>query len=327
MFSSSRPLLFAFAFLLAALPAVAAEENGSSVAPSAVNRAVVKCPGITGVPMTSDAEQSLPLQLVGTLKCGSSVAVLSDTEGYTAQVRTGDGKEGFVALMYLAPRAETPASEAPLTPAVATPVNGVVRWHAGAPGCDEFLSHGRHVESITANGITVQVSLQDSGWKYRANVAISNQTTSVIDVQPGIITLDELEPLLRALPATDVEKIARTSTHRVLWTLADAIPSPSAVSHNSSKSSADRLAHRSSPTSDFMNPHMTLASARPGAFERTESVDIESIALKPLLLKPQQNNAGILWFARDDRARELSLRVPAGGIVFDFSFAFEDRSK
>jgi len=37
------------------------------------------------------------------------------------------------------------------------------RWNAGAPGCDQFLSQGRLVESLTANGITVQVSLQDTG--------------------------------------------------------------------------------------------------------------------------------------------------------------------
>ncbi|HVM74884.1 MAG TPA: hypothetical protein VMT75_04520 [Candidatus Saccharimonadales bacterium] len=329
MFASFRPLLAASALLLATLPAVAAEENNpGSIAPSAVNKATVKCPGIKNVPMTSDAEQSLPLQVVENLACGSRVVVLQDTEGYTAQVRTIDGKEGFVALMYLAPSADAPAPEPAPVPSTATPVNGVVRWRAGAPGCDEFLSHGRHVESITANGITVQVSLQDSGWKYRANVAVSNQTGSSVDVQPGIITLDELEPLLRALPATDVDKIAHTSTHQVLWTLADATPSPSAIVQTSAKSTAaDRLSHRSNPTSDYMNPHMTLASARPGSFDRTEPIDIERIALKPIVVKSQQNTAGVMWFARDERANELSLRVPVGGVVFDFAFAFEDRGK
>ena len=328
MFASTKPLLIASALFLAALPAAAANENNSSVAPSIVNSAIVKCPGIKSVPMTSDAAQSLPLQLVSNLTCGSSVAVLSDSEGYTAQVRTGDGKEGFVALMYLAPSFGAPAADAPVVPTAATPVNGVVRWRSGAPGCDEFLSHGRHVESITANGVTVQVSLQDSGWKYRANIAVSNQADSAIDVQPGIITLDELEPVLRALPATDADKIAHTSTHQVLWTLADAVPSPSAVSHASAKSNtADRLAHRSNPTADYMSPHMTLASARPAVFERTESVDIQSIALKPTVIKPQQNAAGIMWFTRDDRANELSLRVPVGGVVFDFAFAFDERGK
>jgi hypothetical protein len=316
-----KNLLAAAAIFFVAWPTAAAEEtNNVTVAALASARAVVKCPGITGVPMTADAEQSLPLQLVGTLKCGSTVSILADTEGYTAQVRTSDGKEGYVAVMYLMSGSNAPAPEAPVGPSVATPTNGVVRWRAGAPGCDEFLSHGRHVESITANGITVQVSLQDTGWKYRANVAVSNQTGSTIDVQPGIITLDELEPVLRNLPATDSNKIAHTATHQVLWTLADAKPSPSAVSN-----AANRLAYRSSSANDYLNPHMAIASARPAAFERMESLNIESIALRPVALNSQQNTAGILWFARDERARELSLRVPAGDVVFDFSFAFEDR--
>jgi hypothetical protein len=322
MFASSKQLLLASAILFAALPAAAAEES-NTVAPSSSAKAIVKCPGIISVPMTADAEQSLPLRLLGNLACGSTVVILSDTEGYTAQIRTRDGREGYVALMYLATGTDSqPVPAAPAGPAAATPANGVVRWHAGAPGCDEFVSHGRHVESITANGITVQVSLQDTGWKYRANLAVSNQTGSTIDVQPGIITLDELEPLLRNLPATDTSKIAHTSTHQVLWTLADAVPSPSAVTNSSG--TADRLAHRSYPTTDYLNPHITLASLRPAAFARTQSVNVEAIALKPVALDSQKNTAGIMWFARDERAHELSLRVPVGDMVFDFSFAFED---
>jgi len=329
MFATSKPLYLASAVFFAVLPAAASEGSTNSVAPSAFARAVVKCPGMTGIPMTADAEQSLPLRLVGTLSCGSTVVILSDAEGYTAQVRTNDGKEGYVAMMYLAAAGDATSSAAPVpVPSSATAVNGVVRWRAGAAGCDEFLSHGRHVESLTANGVTVQVSLQDSGWKYRANIAVSNQSGRMIDVQPGIITLDELEPLLRALPATDANKIAHTSTHQALWTVADAIPSPSAVASVSAKSNAaDRLAHRSNPTSDYLNPLMTLPSARPAAFERTASVDIEAIALKPVDLDSQNSVAGVMWFARDDRARELSLRVPVGDMVFDFSFAFEDRGR
>jgi len=324
MFATSKKLLLASAVVFAALPTMAAEENGTPVAPPAHSRAIVKCPGVTAVPMTADAEQTLPLHLVATLSCGSTVSLLSDSEGYTAQVRTPDGKEGYVALMYLASSASSVNSGTTVVPSVAIPRNGVVRWQAGAPGCDEFLSHGRHVESITANGITVQVSLQDTGWKYRANVAVSNQTGSMVDVQPGIITLDVLQPVLRNLPATDASKIAHSSNHQVLWTQADAVPSPSAIAN---PNAADRLSHRSNPTNDYLNPHMTLASARPAAFERTESVNVGAIALKPVALDSQKNTAGIMWFARDERARELSLRVPVGNVVFDFSFAFEDRSK
>ena len=77
MFAPFKNLLLASAISFAA---VAAEEtNNVKVAPLESTRAVVNCPGITGVPMTADAEQSLPLQLVGTLKCGSTVSILVDT--------------------------------------------------------------------------------------------------------------------------------------------------------------------------------------------------------------------------------------------------------
>jgi hypothetical protein len=312
--------------LLASIPTLGA--NGAnetpSVAPISLPNAIVKCPGVTNIPLTADAEQALPLNVIGQLRCGEVVSILADTEGYTAHVRTSDGHDGYVARMYLF---ETDAA----APAVqrhvssATPVNGIVRWTAGAPGCDEFLSRGRHVESITANGITVQVSIQDTGWKYRANVAISNQSSGQVDVTPGIITLDELQPSLRTLPATDIGKIARTSTHQALWTQQNAVPSPSAVSvPPRGASEAQRLAFRSSPTPDYLNPQMTLAS-RPGAFDREAPIDVQAISLKYASLPEGQTTAGVMWFAREASARELSMRVPVGDMVFDFAFAFEQK--
>src|SRR5579859_3876429 len=42
----------------------------------------IKCPGVPNVTMTADAEQSLPLQVVATLKCGEEVIPLSNSEAY-----------------------------------------------------------------------------------------------------------------------------------------------------------------------------------------------------------------------------------------------------
>lgn len=325
MFTSPKHFFFASALLLAALPVLGAE-GSSGLAPVATPTAVVKCPGITSIPFTADEEQALPLQVVGTLRCGETVSILSDTEGYTAHVRTPDGQEGYVARMYLANEA-APAAPAPKAqPSVATPTNGVVRWVAGAPGCDQFISHGRYVESITANGITVQVSLQDSGWKYRVNVAISNQSGESVHVMPGIITLDELEPKLKSLLTTDPAKITRNPNHQALWTFADAVPTTSAAgSRHARTSQADPLADRTSPTPDYLSPHMTLASARPAAFQRVEPVDILAISLKSVDLPSGQTTAGVMWYDRDAIAREFSLRVPAGDLVFDFAFSLEQK--
>src|SRR5271165_1878159 len=272
-----KHLLFASALLLAGLPVLGEGEN-PNVLPIASTSAVVKCPGVTSIAFTSDEEQALPLRIVGSLACGDTVAVLSDNEGYTAHIRTRDGKEGYVARMYLDARSEAPApmpaEDTRPAPAVMSPVNGVARWQAGAPGCDGFISHGRHVESITANGITVQVSLQDSGWKYRVSAAISNESGANVDVQPNIISLDELQPNLKALQPTSAEKVAHSATHQVMWTSADAVPSPSAVASRTSGAQIVAPAvSRTYTVPDYLSSHLTLAKEHPGAFARNESVD------------------------------------------------------
>jgi len=325
MLGSPKHLIFASALLLAGLPALGTEET-PSVAPIAAPTAVVKCPGVSSIPLTADEQQALPLRIVGSLACGDTVVVLSDREGYTARIRTRQGQEGYVARMYLAADGSGVPAVENTKPSSAAAVNGVARWESGAPGCDEFVSHGHHVESITANGVTVQVSLQDTGWKYRANVAISNQSGGSVDVQTGIVTLDELQPNLRSLLATKTAKVAHTPSHQVLWTLADAVPSPSAVApHSAGAPVAERPSYRISSAPDYLNPQLTLASTRPRTFARSESVDVEAIMLKSASLPSGQMTAGVMWFDRDGNARELTLRVPVGDTIFDFAFSLNGK--
>jgi hypothetical protein len=322
MFVSAKHILLGSAALLLSLPAMAAEENNLAIAAQPPH-ALVSCSGMPSEPMTADAEQALPLRLVATLTCGGDVAVLSDDEGYTARVRTSDGKEGYVARMYLFMGKSSANSGAPAHPLVATAVNGVARWNAGAPGCDQFLSQGRLVESLTANGITVQVSLQDTGWKLRASIAISNQTGANLAVLPSLITLDELQPNLRLLPAQNPSRIAHAVNHQSLWTIASAEPSPSAVVlRESGSASPQNLAYRSNAAPDYLSQRLVLASAKNSA-AREDSGDPLALALKAGSLAPQQKAAGVIWFARDANARELSLRVPVGDLVFDFPLSFE----
>ena len=321
---STKCLVLGSALLLAAERAWSAQAAGNAAAPSTPH-ALVKCPEVPSVPMTSDAEQVLPLRLIVTLACGESVLVLSDTQGYTAHIGTADDLDGYVALRYLAigeRAADAPEQHAPS----AIPVNGVVRWHAGAPGCDEFMIQGRLVESIISNGITVQVSLQDTGWKYSASIAVANQGNDTVEVIPGIVTLDELQPNVKSLTAIDPEKLAHNRTHQVLWSMANAQPSSSAVEPHSANSIArSTMSYRSNPAPDYLSPQLVSASAHPGAFGRTESVDVLRIALKNVSLPSGQITAGIMWFNRDASARELSLRVPAGDLVFDFPLSFDPK--
>ena len=312
---SAKQMVFGATLLLAGSPLFANESAAKSgVAPAP--RAYVNCPGISNVPMTADAEQALPMRQIATLSCGQQVAILADNEGYTAHIRTSDGKDGYVAHMYLtsATPAAQPALEfdepAPVTNA--TPVNGIVRWNAGAPGCDQFLSRGRKVESATANGITVQVSLQDTGWKLHASVAVSNAGTAQVYVHPSLATLDELTPTLRNLREENPIKLAHNEVnHQLMHSEYVAVPPPSAiVLHSRSAARVAPATYHASSVDDYLGFN-------------DESASVRDAALKAATLAPGQKTSGELWYARDAKARELSLRISVGDQVFDFPFSFE----
>ncbi len=312
---SPKHLLFGAALVLSSSPLFATETAANSGV-AAAPRAYVICPGISNVPMTSDAEQALPMRQIATLSCGQQVAVLADNEGYTAHIRTSDGKEGYVARMYLT--TATPATHPELefdTPAPvsnASPVNGIVRWNAGAAGCDQFISRGRKVESATANGITVQVSLQDTGWKLRASVAVSNEAGAQVYVHPSLVTLDELTPALRNLREENPSKLAHNEVnHQLMHSEYIAVPPPSAIV----------LHKRSAPQVSTVSYHSTSVDDYLGFNDEASSV--RAVALKPANLAPNQKTSGELWFVRDAKAHELSLRISVGNLIFDFPFSFE----
>src|ERR1700704_194466 len=119
----------------------------------------ILCRGGLKVPMTTDAEQALPLKIAAVLDCGQPVSLLSNTEGYTVNVRTADGKSGYVVWMNVAKGEVIAPRKSALVPAVIH--DGKARWLAGTEGSGRFYSEGLMVESLTINGVTVQVSLQD----------------------------------------------------------------------------------------------------------------------------------------------------------------------
>ena len=331
MLVSSRQFLLGSALLLAALPVLGGEESGSVAAPvSSLPHGSINCPGISSVPVTADAEQALPMHLVASLSCGEKVTVLSDSEGYTVWIRTTAGTEGYVARMFLVHESDAPVAREPQTTS-ATPVNGVVRWEAGAPGCDQFLTAGRHVESVTANGVTVQISLHDTGWKFRTNISVSNHRDSSVDVIPTLVTLEVLKPGLKPLLPQDPSKLRHATNHQVFRSAATAQPSPSAVAQNSGQMPVmSALVYRSPAASNYTGQNaVTGSGSKLTATEvdatAVDAMDVEALSLKAASLAAGQQTSGAVWFQRESNARELSLRLVVGDLIFDFPLSFDQK--
>lgn len=299
-------ILGTFAGLVASLPSWAADNSGSAATPApGALRSTVVCRGVQNVPVTTDAEQALPMHLVAQLNCGDEVAVLSNFDGYTVNVRTADGKTGYVARMYLSAAAAPPAKPAPAPRTVEAADNtaGIARWQLGAPGTDHFYNGRTMVESLTANGITVQVSLQDTGWKLRASVAIANASGAQVHYNPSNFTLDELTPRLRPLRYQNPEDLGKTRTHLVYATTASAVAPASAVYTTAV-------------------PHTrTVIIAAPNFLAEQAQPD-QASALFEGTLAPHEKSAGSVWFERDKNSQQLNLRIFVDNQIFEFPLSF-----
>jgi len=294
------------------LPAISRAQDLSKPAPVAVSlQWKVNCRDLANVPLTADAVQALPLKLVTTLNCEQGLVVLSDAEGYTVNVRTADGKTGYIASRYL--MKAPPAKPAPLVaPASASTNNGVARWRPGAKGCDQFVKDGKTVESLTANGVTVQVSLLEAGSKLRANVAIGNFSNLYVFVEPLGITLESKGAHARSLAYRDPAQLAREGSSS---TGGGTAVNAEYRGTDFSPVFASANAVERKPVEDLSRPKATQPASVPDQFTAE--------ALKKGTVKPEGRTWGAVWFERDANSTQYVMRVPVDDQIFEFPLSLE----
>jgi hypothetical protein len=266
--------------------------------------------------MTVDAEQALPLQLVAELDCGQPVLLLSSSDGYTVHVRTADGKSGYVPWMNVAKGEVIAPTKSVRQPAVIK--DGRAQWLAGTEGSERFYSEGLMVESLTVNGVTVQVSLQDTGWKLLANIAVANGSLEAVNVVPSHITLDDLGQVKKSLPYQQPKKLRTAVNHQILWTEANAAPSASGYVVNTG--------YRTSDNDGLNRTQNYLAQHQADVQRKTEfnpHSEINTVALKDATILPSGQISGSTWFERDGKLQEMILRVPVGDLVYEFPLSFK----
>src|SRR6202790_1884631 len=254
----------------------------------------ILCRGGSKVPMTADAEQALPLKVVAQLDCGQPVSLVSNSEGHTGDVRTADGKSGYVAWMNVAKGEVIVATKTELAPAVKR--DGRARWLAGTEGSGRFYSESLMVESLTVNGVTVQVSLQDTGWKLLANIAVANGSLEAVNVVPSNITLDDLGQGKKSLPYQQPKKLRAAVNHQILWTEANAAPSASGYLVNADYRTSDN--DGLNRTQNYLAQHQADVQRKADFNPHSE---INTVALKDAVILPSGQSRVSTWFQRGSK--------------------------
>ncbi len=281
----------------------------------------ILCRGGSNVPMTSDAEQSLPLRVVAHLGCGQEVSLTSNSEGYTVSVRTTDGKTGYVAWMNVAKGAPTVAKKSVLQSAAVH--NGIASWFADAPGSEKFYSEGLLVESLTVNGVTVQVSLQDTGWKLLANVAVANGSLQAVNLVPARMSLDDLSTE-KSLRYQEPKKLRGAVNHQILWTTANAAPTQSSYVAESYRLPNNGVRSQTE-TQNYLAGHQAAVQlVNEHRAEFNPHSQMNNVALRETAVLPAQQISGSSWFQRSGKRQNMVLRVPVGDVIYEFPLSFSD---
>lgn len=293
---------------------------------------MIHCVGLTSsVPLTADSAQSLPLHLVEMLSCGDQVSVLSDLEGYTVNVRTADGKTGYVAGIYLV-KAPAAAKPAPVAAAKAAPVaapkpeprvapasaivrDGVARWRRGMQGCEILTKDGTVIESLTADGVTVQVSLRDLGAKLKASVLVDNTSSEYVYVNPIGITLESRGEHWKSLPIVPPAQLASEMAQQAAGS-GEAVPEAADLKTSDDSSLFPTVAYNAPP------PHRAgeeqPSDQQPSQVLIRAAKQFNAEALKKGVVKPDDKSSGAVWFERDANPDQYVMRVPIDNQVFEF---------
>jgi hypothetical protein len=182
--------------------------------------------------------------------------------------------------------------------------------------------------------MTVQVSLHDTGWKLRANVAIANGGSTSISIDPSKFILDEVGDHGRPLFYQDPEEMAKNVTHQLLWTETTAGSTDAQFQQPSAAPSATTVGYRSSLVPSVTAPNYLIQhqSAEEDAVLKqgkqtlvNTARQIRALALKRGTVEASNKVSGAVWFERGKNPKQLMLRIPIEDLVMEFPLSFKQQ--
>lgn len=209
-------------------------------------------------------------------------------------------------------------------------------------GCTHQFVNGHKIKILSADGITVSVSMLDTGKYFRADVGVLNTSSASLDVLPMNFSLEETAPKDKMLAYVDVGKIIRSAQTRMAWanalsaagagmqrqqTTTETTSNGTVNVYGSDGTNANGTYNGTSTSTTSSPDYAAQARADEAIRERNavlamQSGQLSSAALRSNTLSPGQSIGGFVFFQRKGKGTSLLLSMPVGDKVFKFPFAF-----
>ena len=158
---------------------------------------------------------------------------------------------------------------------------------------------GKAIFTLTRDGVTVEVSFEDTGSDIQADIRIVNSSSQPVDVDPSSFVFEITGPKPKALPFEKPENVANR------WRTSLLLDRTGIGSHVA------------------LNP----VAQNPKELEvREKAAAVLEGALRPGPLAPHTGRSGSVYFKHQKKKVESVLRVPLGNDTFEFSLRWVNDS-
>jgi len=200
------------------------------------------------------------------------------------------------------------------------------RWSAADPNCSsELLQVGWISPTITkrirAHDLNVQAAFERFSF-LRAHVRIENATSEAVLVKPQLFVLDVLKPKRTTLFFEYPSRVYYQFMISALNQGPDYVPTERTTVRSGSTGRAIATIDTPDPVArqDVRNENASAVNSAIGC-----ASTIQSKSLKEELLAPGSSIDGDVWFERNEKVRELVLRIFVSDSAFELPFSLARR--
>lgn len=181
-----------------------------------------------------------------------------------------------------------------------------------------YYYNGDTIEQLTLRGVTVTISLDDTGKFNQLAVFISNSSSDAVNVLPSNFALRQTSPKDVDLELKSEAEIQRIAGKHALWThVASGVTS--SVSYMKEKMAGEDGQTTEAAVQDYDSRARWLAHVN-DLGRRGETKALVRSYLRSTTVFPGAKLSGVLWFDRADVFASGSVRVALGSRVYSFPF-------
>src|SRR5262245_28560333 len=235
-----------------------------------------------------------------------------------------------------------------LTDVCSPQTNSPIRWQAGAPNTDQITVNGKTVKTLTIDGLTLSLSLNEESLgsdviyydKFVVYLYALNLSERRVEVSPDMVTVEAVKPKAKPLKretaahlAISVQQWAAVagavgqfgaSMQTTQSTTTGAVTGTGSGPGGMVTYSGTGTATTTSPDMEARRRANDQAVILNGSASRA-GADLQRVELKANTLLPNWETGGMLIFDREKKCEEAIVRVSVDGKIIEFPFTWQKK--